>query len=255
MLNKLLLDISDFFTPGTDISFSRVSAYEFCPVKFKFIYRDRKYVPPTPAISLGQTVHKTLEQYHQQQGTTMEQLIEAYDQCWVNEGFTSPQQTLDFYEKGHKMLERYFAAEQGSPAAIVHLEKNFALTLGRNKLMGIIDRIDKHPDGTYEVIDYKTHAELWPQEKVDADLQLSIYAIAFNELFGFMPQRLTYYFLAHGVKRYTVRTPEQIAAATERINGIARLMARDEFPPNTANCYRCDFKKACPFSTAQEKRS
>lgn len=253
MLQKILFDISDFFSPGTEISFSRINAYEFCPIKYKTIYCDKKYVPPTPAISLGQTIHKTLEQYHQKQGATLDQLIEAYDACWVNEGFTSPQQTLDFYEKGQKMLERYFASSQGTAPEIVFLEKHFAFALGRNKLMGIIDRIDKMPDGTYEVVDYKTHAELWDQARVDADLQLSIYTIAFKELFGFMPQRLVYYFLAHDVKRFTARTPEQIETAKEYIGTIARKIVHEEFPPNTANCYRCDFRKTCRFSKAGEK--
>ncbi|MGA2090525.1 MAG: PD-(D/E)XK nuclease family protein [Endomicrobiales bacterium] len=247
MLKKLIFDISDFFSPGTDISYSRINAYEFCPVKYRTIYCDKKYVPPTPAISLGQTIHKTLEQYCQKKGTTLEQLIEAYDLCWVNEGFSTPQQTLEFYEKGQHMLERYFETNHESPSEIVFLEKHFGFNLGRNKLMGIIDRVDKYPDGTYEVIDYKTHSELWDQSRVDADLQLSIYAMAFNELFGFMPHRLMYYFLAHDVKRFTTRTEQQIDAARTRVDTVARLIVHEDFTPKTENCYRCDFRKTCRY--------
>ncbi|MCX5778896.1 MAG: PD-(D/E)XK nuclease family protein [Elusimicrobia bacterium] len=248
MFKKLVARISELFAPGMDISYSRVNTYEFCPVKYRTVYCDKKYVPATPAISLGQTIHKTLEQYHQRKETTLDQLIESYDVCWVNEGFTSPQQTLEFYEKGRKMLERYFASSFASVVEIVSLEKHFVCKLGRHKLMGIIDRIDKYPDGTYAVIDYKTHSELWDQAKVDADLQLSVYAIAFQAVFGFMPRELVYYFLAHDVKLFTKRTPEQLAAAKERVIGVARKIIHKEFAPNTANCHRCDFKKSCQFS-------
>jgi RecB family exonuclease len=254
MLHNIISRIAALLRPGIEVSYSRINTYLTCPWKYHLVYREGKRVPPTPFISLGLSIHRALEHFHGSKGTQLSDLIESYDTVWVNEGFQSPQQTHDFYQRGLAMLEQYFAATADSKTEILFLEKEFRFLLGRHRMRGIIDRIDRHPDGTYEVIDYKTHNELWKQEKVDADLQIGIYALACTRALGFTPQLLSYYFLAHNRKVSTTRTPEQLASALAVIEDTARKIQQGDFTPNRNHCYRCDFKKSCPHAAVNTGR-
>jgi RecB family exonuclease len=251
MLKKIIVWITGRFRPGVEVSYSRINAYLTCPWKYRLMYREGKRIPPNPFISLGISVHRALEDFHRRKATSLEELMESYDRSWVNEGFASPQQTQEFYEKGQRMLEVYHRASTACTAEIQHLEKEFEIHIGRHRLKGIIDRIDRHPDGTYEIIDYKTHGEAWKQEKVDSDLQLSIYSLACSRALGIEPKLLSYYFLAHDRKMSTRRSAQQIAETIGLINKVAEKIGRDEFVPNKTHCPRCDFKKICPHSAAR----
>ena len=118
-------------------------------------------------------------------------------------------------------------------------------------LRGIIDRIDKLPDDTYEVIDYKTHAEMWDQARIDSDLQLTLYAMGAEQILKTPPALLSYYFLAHNKVVSTGRSKSDINKAIREIDAVARKIEKKDFKPNTDQCPRCDFRKSCRFSTAR----
>jgi len=253
MLDIVKSMISNWFGSGMEMSYSRINAYRTCPWKYKLLYREGMRLPPTPFISLGLSIHRTLEQFHLRKGSSFDDMLECYNNAWVNEGFLSPQQVQDFFEKGQRMLENYWDTNKDAVSEILFLEKDFNFPLGANRLRGIIDRIDRHSDGTYEVIDYKTHAELWSTAKVDSDLQLSLYALACEKALGFVPATLTYYFLAHNKKVSTKRSKEQLEEAVALVEDIAGRIMKDDFKPNLNGCYKCDFKNNCPHSPKKIK--
>jgi RecB family exonuclease len=172
-------------------------------------------------------------------------LMECFDRVWVNEGFATPQQSLDFYNKGCRMLDNYWQAEKDAKTEIVYVEKDFKFKLGKNTVRGIIDRIDRLYDGGYEVIDYKTHAEMWEKDRIDSDLQLSIYALGCRESLGKLPRELSFYFLAHQKKVSTERTPEQLNDALKLMNDIADKITRREFQPKFESCKNCGLRDGC----------
>jgi len=255
MFTNLLSTIRSWFDPGTEISYSRITAYKTCPCKYKLIYLEGRHLPPNPFISLGLSIHRTLEDFHSRKGNSFDALIESYDKSWVNEGFLSPQQTQDFFEKGQRMLENYWESNRDSRSEILYIEKEFSCRLTRNRLRGIIDRVDRTVDGIYEVIDYKTHAELWNQSKVDSDLQLSLYAIACKKVFGFTPGKLSYYFLAHNKKVSTTRSKEQLDNAAKTAEEVALNIQNKNFTPNLNHCPKCDFRRICTYSPRSPKKS
>jgi putative RecB family exonuclease len=253
MLKGLIDKIFSFFAkPGIEISYSRINAYQACPYKYKLIYIEGKKVPPNQFISLGISIHRALDDYHAKKGGDFDELIESYNKSWKNEGFSSPQQAYEYFEKGRNILENYFRETLNCKTEIIYLEKDFIFPMGKNKVKGIIDRIDRHPDGTYEVIDYKTHKDIWKQEKADTDLQMSLYALACEKVFGFKADMLTFYFLAFGRKINTSRTKEQLAGALKTAADVSEKIIKQVFTPNIKFCPRCDFKKSCPQSTARQ---
>jgi putative RecB family exonuclease len=251
IFNKFLkIFKADKLMEGLELSYTKVNAYQACPFKYKLLFVDGWRIGPNPYIALGLSVHRALEAFYKKQGKTAEALLESFDDNWLNEGFESPQQVLEFYEKGQNMLKNYWEIEKTSGSATIFLEKTFEMPIGKNRLFGTIDRIDQKPGGTYEIIDYKTHSQLWPQEKVDNDLQLSLYAFAADKVFSLKPLDLKIYFLAHGVKIKTTRTSAQIDSALNYVNTVAEKILNKSFEPNLEHCLFCDFKNKCAKSKA-----
>ncbi|MBI3292539.1 MAG: PD-(D/E)XK nuclease family protein [Elusimicrobia bacterium] len=238
------------FARGVELSFSKLKAYQACPWLYKLMYVDGKRPAMTPHIALGLSIHRALEAYHRLEGRTIDDLLEAYDVHWVNEGFESPQQAMDFYDRGLRILQEYYLGSRERQGDIVWLEQRFEFPLGRHRVRGTIDRVDRKPDGTYEVIDYKTHLELWEQAKVDGDLQLTIYAMACRRALGIEPTHLTYYFLSHGERMTTHRTSQQEAAVIALIKDVGNRVTRQEFSPNLKHCPRCDLRTVCEYGRA-----
>lgn len=240
------------FREDFKISYSRINAYLFCPYKYKLVYIDRQYIPLNADITFGQIIHKTLERYHSQALRTFDELLECYDQSWENKGFISPQQNFEYYMRGTKMLENYYRSFSVSDIKILYTEKSFDANIGKYRFIGIIDRIDEYPDGKKEIMDYKTHAKVWEQDKVDNDLQLTLYAYACKNIFGFNPDKISVYFLSNNVKVYTKRSHEQIEQGINLALEAAANITADNFDADTTKCYLCDFKVKCKFSTYKE---
>ena len=253
MLSKILRNISLLFKPGVEISYSKLNAYLSCPYKYLLVYEKGMKVPPNPYISLGQSVHRALEGFHLKKAGDIDDLMDCYNASWVNEGFNSPQQAFEFFEKGRRMLESYYRDSLNLKTEVLFVEKEFRFKLGKHLVRGIMDRVDRHPDGKYEVIDYKTHSEMWKQDKADADLQLSVYALGCERALGFKPDLLTFYFVAAGERLSTTRSSLQLAAAARTAADIAGRISCRVFTPNPSFCPRCDFKKTCPRSTAKKE--
>ena len=255
MFNKIRFFFRRLFAkkPPLELSFSKIAAYRFCPWKYKLIYQDGWRVPPNPHISLGLTIHRTLEDFHKQDHKYLDDLLDIYDRVWVNEGFQSPQQTVQFYEKGEKMLRQYIEWSHLRKSEIVAVEKEFRFKVGNRILRGIIDRIDKLPDDTFEVIDYKTHAEMWDQDKIDTHLQLTLYALGCRNVMDAEQSSLGYYFLAHDKFVTTSRTQAQTDQALAELEAVARGIEKNNFTADKEKCPRCDFKASCKFSSVPKE--
>jgi CRISPR/Cas system-associated exonuclease Cas4 (RecB family) len=230
------------------ISYSRVSAYLFCPYKYKLAYLDNIHVPASADSAFGHIIHKTLEQFHSSKEQSYDVLFDCYGNSWRNDFFNDPQQIFEYYNRGRQMLENYYQSFCVSKTEILYTEKTFDANIGKYRFVGIIDRVDKHPDGSYEIIDYKTHIDIWDQERVDKNLQLSFYAYACKSVFGFTPDKISIYFLSDNKKVYTQRSQIEINNAINIAIQVAENITIENFDPDTSKCHMCDFKLLCKNS-------
>jgi RecB family exonuclease len=215
------------------------------------IYLDGFYERQNGDIAFGHTLHGCLEKFHSQKKQTLEDLLDCYEDSWKNDGFTSAVESFEYYVRGKEILHKYFDTFTENNVEVVFVEKKFNSNIGKYPFIGIIDRVDKYPDGTFEVMDYKTHAQIWTQEQVDKDLQLSFYVYACRHALNINPGKVCIYFIAHNKKIYTTRTDEQLTEAIDFALETARKIENEEFEPNLQKCKICRLNEQCSHGRAQ----
>ena len=231
------------------ISYSRINTYLFCPHKYKLIYLENKYIPLNGDISFGNSVHKTLDYFYKKGEYSFEDLMDSLNTCWESSGYENNQEAYVNYLRAVDVLKKFWETFGKYPPKNISTEHDFKSEIGKYPFIGIIDRIDEYEDGTRELVDYKTHRVIWEQEKVDNDLQLSLYCYACKVALGFIPDRIAIYFLSHNKKIYTTRNEEQINNAIKLSVDVAEKINNQEFEPNKDKCSFCDFKSSCKYSS------
>ena len=235
------------------ISYSRINTYLFCPHKYKLIYLENKYIPLNGDISFGNSIHKTLDYFYKKAIYTYDALMDSLNVCWESSGYENNQEAYVNYLRAVDVLKNFWETFGKYPPKNISTEHNFKSEIGKYPFIGIIDRIDEYEDGTRELVDNKTHKIIWEQEKVDNDLQLSLYCYACKVALGFIPDRIAIYFLSHNKKIYTVRNEEQINNAIKLSVEVAEKINNKEFEPNKDKCAYCDFKSSCKYSSLKIK--
>ena len=240
------------------LSYSSINTYETCPQKFKFQYEDRLPTSPSPALAFGDSLHQALHRFHSRPvpvAPSLEELQEMLESVWVRDGFSDPSEERMYLDHGRQVLAQYHrenASEYQIPAA---LEFRFTIEVEGVQLAGVIDRMDRLPGGGYEIIDYKTNRRLPPQDRIDRDLQLSIYALAAKEVWGIEPERLTLYYLLPGQRMSTTRTAADADELRRRIGTVADRIGAGMFEPReNPLCDWCEFQALCPVFRHREER-
>ncbi len=241
------------------LSFSSVDTYLNCPAKFRYGYVFR--VPTehvaTPLI-FGSAVHHALEHFHQ--GDLARMPDEDALRDWLRDAWeTGPFDQLDAQENAElkrrawrvvtAYRERVASSWRPAAGTEVWFEVPFGPDGGDHEalVVGSIDRLDIDPDGAIHVTDYKTNKKVKSRQRVGTDLQLSIYALAVQHLFGRLPATVALDFVVPGE---VVRVPVadlDLDAARQTVIDTARAVREGRFEP-TPNplCDWCDFRSICP---------
>jgi CRISPR/Cas system-associated exonuclease Cas4 (RecB family) len=96
------------------------------------------------------------------------------------------------------------------------------------------------------IIDYKTGS---PQDEKKAkhSLQLSLYALAAQETWGYHPEKLVLYNLEDQSEVETSREPVELQAVRDKVQEVAMAIAAGDFFPTPGyHCGRCDYFDLCP---------
>jgi putative RecB family exonuclease len=246
-------------------SHSRLKCFENCRKQFHF-----RYVLKLPQESegveafVGKRVHEVLERlYHfvgQDMLPALPQVLRRYEQAWEAEydpdrvRIVKQGTPLSFYrELGARCLETYYRRHypfDGDETLAIEERVEFSLDdEGAYAMQGIIDRISRTPDGTTQIIDYKTGGYVPNQKALDEDRQLALYQIGLADRYGpERPVELVWYYLARGAVRRSRRTPEQLQGLREHtIARIDEVRAESEYAPrkNTL-CDWCEYRSVCP---------
>lgn len=233
------------------LSYSSISSYELCPLQYRFRYVDGLPSRRTPALAFGESLHVALRKFHAQPvpvPPSVEQLLAYLDESWDGSPYTSEQEERSYRDHAREVLTAYHRANARDFRLPVALEQRFRIDIDGVTVSGVIDRMDRHADGSYEIIDYKTSRRLPPRRFVEDDLQLSIYYLAAWEVWGIRPDRLTLYFLLPGQPVTVTRTPADAEATRARVAEVAARIKAGEFSPRENRlCDWCDYQARCPI--------
>ena len=233
------------------LSYSAISAYERCPLSYRYRYVDGIEEEPSPHLSFGRSLHAALEWLYRRDvpvPPTLQELLDHLDSCWSSDGFEGEEQESSFLEHAREVLSCFYHVNVADFRLPVALEERFELDMDGYVLSGVIDRVDRHPDGRYEIIDYKTNRRLPELSRLRDDLQLPIYQLACGEVWGIMPSKLTFYYLVPN-QRYSTRPLDVggMARVRERIGRVAERISAGDFEPTSNRlCPWCSYRDICP---------
>jgi RecB family exonuclease len=232
---------------GLVLSASDVVTYRSCPLRYKFARVLKIPTDQTLNQRFGIVVHQVLERYHCADGGTLQQLMDLLDAAWRRAGMGEGVRERELREKARSALSRYHERLHEEPALPLWFERSFAFGLGPHHVRGRVDRVDRLPDGGFELIDYKTgYAKT--AEELGEDIQLSLYAIAAREAWDLGETRQAYYYVLDDRK---VPVP-RAAGDAEWVRGAVLevgegILAQDFEPtPSPAVCAYCDYRIVCP---------
>ena len=254
-------------------SHSQLRMYSECPLQYAFQKVYRIPVSETPGyFEFGHVIHRAFEVYARArreaaaQGVPVpgyEALKQAFDAAWQPRNFADAQAAEHYSRRAEPALRRFYDREVANLAEAVAFEAGFTLEMAAEAadeppvlLYGIIDRIDRHPDGSIEITDYKT-GKPKNQKDVDEDEQLSAYALAMSQGAVMDPNtkkplpaatKLTLYFTEIDQAMSTTRTPEQLDAFRRTVLEKARRIRGGDFTatPDMWRCGRCEYRLICP---------
>ena len=232
---------------GLVLSASDIDTYRTCPLKYKFARVFRIPSEPTLNQRFGIVVHQVLERWHAGGGRNLADMHGLLDSAWRRGGFGDSEEERQLREKAASALARYLDRVRDEDGEPTWFERPFSFHLGPHTLRGRVDRVDRLPDGGYELIDYKTGRPK-SAAALREDVQLSLYAVGAREAWQLDAARQAYLYVLDDQKVEVPTEDIDPAWITETVLEVADGILGQGFEPQPsyAACSVCDYRIACP---------
>ncbi|MFM8282785.1 MAG: RecB family exonuclease [Planctomycetaceae bacterium] len=248
------------------VSWSAISTFRTCPLKYKFRYIDG--LPEesvSSALVFGTGIHTAVEQHYQallsgDPKPDLDALLFAYRSAWLPHdpdeiSFGSSETRASLDALAAKMLTAFLSSPAASvQGRVLGVEEEIRgmLVEGVPDLYGRVDLLTEDAD-TLVVTDIKTSRGKWSQEQVeDSGEQLLLYSHLASEIAP--GKRIATRFLIITKTREPqieehIREVEPVAVK-RTLAGVERVWRAIEsgvfYPaPSTMNCASCGYRAAC----------
>jgi DNA helicase-2/ATP-dependent DNA helicase PcrA len=251
---------------GLALSASDIDLYRTCPLKYKFA---RVFaIPQEPTINqrFGILIHTVLDRFHAEEmradaggmaplagpeAGSLDRLLGLFEAGWRRQGFGASDDELQYRDRAVAALARYQQRHSRSQSRPVWLERNFSFRIGAHSLRGRVDRVDRHPDGGYELIDYKT-GDPGSGPKLAGDVQLALYRLGAREAWRIEADVGSYWYVLADERVALHAEPDDVERVERTVLEVAAGIEDQDFEPRPSHeiCSWCDYRLICPASEA-----
>jgi DNA helicase II / ATP-dependent DNA helicase PcrA len=234
------------------LSASDLGLYLTCPLKYKFA---RVFgIPQEPTINqrFGILIHNVLERFHkegddQADEEGLRRLMSLFEAGWRRTGFGSSDDEMQFRDRAREAMRLYWERESESEGEPVWLERKFDIRIGEHHVRGRVDRVDRLPDGDYELIDYKT-GERKSEADLESDLQLALYRLAAREAWELEANTGSYYYVLDADKVAAPVRADDAERVERTVFEVGEGVIGQDFEPRPSPtvCSWCDYRLICP---------
>ena len=233
------------------LSASDLDLYLTCPLKYKF---GRVFgIPQEPTINqrFGILIHNVLERFHKDdddlEAGELDRLMDLFESGWRRSGFGTSADELQFRDRAREAMRLYWERESVAEGEPVWLERKFDIRVGPHYVRGRVDRVDRLPDGSYELIDYKT-GERKSEAQLESDLQLALYRLAAREAWDLDAGTGSYYYVLDAEKVAAPTKPDDAERVERTVLQVGEGVLSQDFEPRPSPtvCSWCDYKLICP---------
>jgi putative RecB family exonuclease len=250
------------------ISYTQINTYLSCPLKYSFQYVEKIPWPFKPeALVFGSAIHNSLEHYYtgkkEDRNVPLNEMLAMYDASWEKETgeneiqFKNGNTRDSLLKTAESMLETFqktvkpgevIAIEQPFSEEIIDPETNETLGV---PLEGRIDLIERTKSGI-AVIDHKTAAKKYDDDRIANDLQLTAYSYVMSRQ-GHDPENITLRFdvlMKNGKCSFltyqTFRTPSDHVRLFKTAKSVLQgIKAGAFYPQKSWMCNGCVFASEC----------
>ena len=245
----LLMEPTANFVTG--LSATAIETYEECPLRFK-LEREWNLPRDVPAsLHYGAAMHRVLHTFYDAQRCGRQisdgDLLENFRADLATAGIADRYQYDLYLRQGREQLTQFLAwARSGPQPEVLNTERKFDLAVSDTKLSGRVDRIDRLNAESVAIVDYKT-GKPKSQEDADKSLQLSLYALAAQQVWGLRADQLIFHNLEDNTQVVTTRGAGELVAAKERVRKAAESIRLKNFAAKPGyHCSLCPYRNLCP---------
>ncbi|MEF3280017.1 MAG: PD-(D/E)XK nuclease family protein [Elusimicrobiota bacterium] len=246
-------------------SYSKMSLYLECPLKYKFKYVDKLKEKPKPFFVFGRIIHSVLEFFYSRvPPPSVEELITFFKKKWdevppEEKNYRLPRYEQEAFEEGIRIIKNFHFKHRNNDKIPFLLEHSTVVNIDGIAAQIVADKIEYDGNGLITIVDYKTGkdggrsndqlyfyqkiCESDPQiiEKIAQKYKVSIKKVEVNKM-------IYYYVQSLKEVAFERAKDSEINHFWEKVMDTVDKIKSKKFDPSPSDlaCSYCDFKSLCP---------